>query len=227
MPEPHSRSATLVVFCRRPQRGIGKRRLAREVGEAKAFTISELLLAAALEDAAGWPGPRVIAPSEGADAAWAQGLHVPRADVVVQPEGNLGARLAAVDRDLRARGHSRLVYIGSDAPVLGSGDYRLAREALDTHDVVLGPALDGGVTCMGSRLPWPPLVDLPWSSEHLHAALEAACRAGDLTVRHLPPRYDVDVAADLRRLAVDLKDDTRPARRALYRALTSLGYCRP
>jgi glycosyltransferase A (GT-A) superfamily protein (DUF2064 family) len=93
--------------------------------------------------------------------------------------------------------------------------------------VVLGPALDGGVTCMGSGVPWPELADLPWSSAELHAGLLARCLRAGLTVQNLPPRYDVDVPADLRRLGADLAGDRRPARRALYHVLAGLGYCGP
>ena len=92
--------------------------------------------------------------------------------------------------------------------------------------VVLGPALDGGVTCMGSRRAWPDLNRLPWSGEQLHRALQASCESAGLTVRNLAPRYDVDVPGDLRRLCRDLATDARPARRALYRVLASLGYSR-
>jgi hypothetical protein len=221
-----SGAITLVAFCRRPAPGVGKRRLARELGEEATLTISQLLLATTLEDLAAWPGPRVVAPAEPADDGWARSLPVPLDDVVVQPGGNLGDRLGGVDRVLRQRGHARLLYIGSDAPVLAAADYGEAARALASHDVVLGPALDGGVTCMGSRCAWPELGRLPWSGARLHAALQAACESAGLAVRNLEPRYDVDVSGDLRRLCADLAADTRPARRALYRALGTLGYCR-
>ena len=62
---------------------------------------------------------------------------------------------------------------------------------------------------------------------NLHTALQLLCEGSGLTVRNLAPRYDVDVPADLTRLCGDLATDARPARRALYRALCSLGYCTP
>jgi hypothetical protein len=139
-----ARAITLVAFCRRPAPGVGKRRLAPELGDAATLTISELLLATTLEDLAAWPGPRVVAPADPADEPWARSLPVALADVVAQPEGNLGDRLGAVDRLLRQRGHARLLYIGSDAPVLAAADYGEAARVLGTHDVVLGPAMMAG-----------------------------------------------------------------------------------
>jgi glycosyltransferase A (GT-A) superfamily protein (DUF2064 family) len=220
-----SGALTLVAFCRRPAPGVGKRRLARELGDGATLTISQLLLATTLEDLAAWPGRRVLAPAEPADEGWAWSLPVALDDVVPQAGDNLGDRLGAVDRLLRLRGHTGLLYIGSDAPVLTAADYGDAARALASHDVVLGPALDGGVTCLGSRRGWPDLSPLPWSGERLHAALQACCESAGLAVQNLGPRYDVDVPADLLRLATDLAADARPARRALYRALATLGYC--
>ncbi len=225
MPNSIANTVTLVVFCRRPALGFGKRRLARELGETTTLKISELLLATTLEDAASWPGGRIIAPAEPSDEGWARSLPVAFDAVVLQPSGNLGDRLAGVDQVLRGQGHTQLLYIGSDAPVLRPADYQAARASLATHDVVLGPALDGGVTCLGSRQPWPSLTNLPWGSGQLHDALQSACQRSGMTVQNLEPRYDIDVPADLGRLCADLATDRRPARRALYQSVRSLGYC--
>jgi rSAM/selenodomain-associated transferase 2/rSAM/selenodomain-associated transferase 1 len=207
--------ATLVVFCRRPAPGVGKRRVAATAGEEVAWMLGERLLATTLEDAAAWPGPVVLAPASQGDLEWARQLLRRHATVVLQGDGNLGARLNRADRTLRAGGHDRLIFIGSDAPLLDDAYYAAARDALDQTDVVLGPAEDGGVTLMGSRVPWPDLAELPWSSPELGRALRARCEAHGLRVHHLPVRYDVDDATQLPRLREDLRSDGRPARRAL------------
>lgn len=217
-------STALVVFCRRPTPGIGKQRLAAEIGSATAAEIAELLLGAALEDAACWPGPVVLSPSEVHDAEWAARLLDRPVHVIPQPAGNLGERLQAVDRRVREHHRAAVVFIGSDAPTLGEQDYAAARSALMHDDVVLVPALDGGVTLMAARNAWPGLTDLPWSSDQLYAALVERCATQGLRVASLPPGYDVDLAADLQRLCTDLHTDQRPARRILYRRLCSLGY---
>ena len=55
--------ATLVVFLRRPVPGVGKRRIAADLGAAVTHTLANHLLAATLEDAGAWPGPVVLAPA--------------------------------------------------------------------------------------------------------------------------------------------------------------------
>jgi len=213
--------ATLVVFCRRPAEDHGKRRIAAVAGGAFARALGEHLLATALEDAAGWPGPVVLAPADAADAGWAAGL-LAGARVVPQCAGGLGERLNHVDAAVRAGGATRVHYIGSDAPLLDFAFFARARRALDHADVVLAPAEDGGVTLMGARRPWPPLADLPWSTAELGETLGRRCRARGLTVAKLAPGYDVDEAEQLPRLAADLAGDPRPARRALRAWLLSV-----
>ena len=105
--------------------------------------------------------------------------------VIPQPVGNLGERLQAVDRVVRGRQPGACHLHGSDAPVLSESDYSAARSALLHHDVVLAPALDGGVTLMGARCPWPELADLPWSSDQLYAALTERCTGHGLRVTSL------------------------------------------
>src|SRR5690606_15127062 len=138
-----------------------------------------------------------------------------RHGVVLQGEGNLGARIAHVSGVLRERGFARQIFIGIDCPKLDETYLRSAADALDRHDVVLGPAADGGVVLMGSRRPGPPLEPLPWSTQRLGAALEAACRSVGASIATLEPRPDIDTFDDLEPVGRALADDPRPARQAL------------
>ncbi len=216
------RSAALVLFCRRPLPGRGKRRLAHALGDARTHAVACALLECALEDVAEWPGRLVLAPAHAADAQWAERL-VPRAArVLPQPEGNLGERIAAVDAQVRAQGCDRVLFIGSDAPSLHPRDLAGAADTLERVDVVLMPAEDGGVTLMGSRVGWPDLRGLPWSEATLGSALAHACRSDGHSVGLLQCSYDVDEPADCR-LAIDrLAHDHRPARRRLRALLLGL-----
>lgn len=210
----------LILFCRRPVIGVGKQRLAAELGAEVTAEVARQLLDAALEDAADWPGQVIIAPAEHGDTEWAETLTMRPVEVIAQPAGNLGARINAVDAAARSRGHRRLICIGSDSPVLSAQDYAAAREALADHDCVLIPAADGGVTLMGARVPWPNLADLRWSSQYLAAELERCCHDAGLTLSKLANGYDVDLTTDLARLRGDLANDTRPARQRLYQWLS-------
>ena len=212
--------AALVVFCRRPAPGVGKRRIARSLGDAATHELAGQLLATTCEDAASWSGPVILAPATAADEAWARALLPGLAHVIPQPDGNLGERIQAVDTAVRTLGYSRVVIIGSDAPALTPDHFDSARAMLAHADVVLGPAADGGVTLMASNCPWPELAELPWSSDQLGSALGRACTDAGLRVADIDGSYDVDRVQDLDRLAADLADDARPARRKLHAWLT-------
>jgi glycosyltransferase A (GT-A) superfamily protein (DUF2064 family) len=139
-----------------------------------------------------------------------------------QPPGNLGERLNAVDRAVRAAGHERVLFIGSDAPSLTLSDLLAAQAALDGSDVVLVPARDGGVTLMGSRRAWPDLAPLPWSEPTLGQRLEECCRSHGRSVTRLPESYDVDEVSDLGPARHALAADDRPARRRLHELLVKI-----
>jgi len=209
----------LVIFCRRPERGIGKRRVADTLGDRLALNLAEHLLTTTLEDANHWPGPVLLSPADPEDLDWARNLKSPRYQVIAQPTGNLGMRINAVDRVARTAGHKHFIYIGSDAPVLNEEYFAMARAALTNHDTVLGPAEDGGVTLMGSRHAWPDLANLPWSTTDLGSELELLCMKAGHTVYLLEPRYDIDRHTDLPKLYEDLRNDSRPARKNLCRWL--------
>ena len=216
-------TAVLVLFCRRPTLGNGKQRLAQALGPERALTIASALLECALEDAAEWPGELVIAPASRADVPWAEGLLARSARVEPQCEGNLGQRLNALDAALRARGCEQVIFIGSDAPSLKLHDLLAAAQALERTDVVLIPAVDGGVTLMGSRVAWPYLGELPWGGSTLGDALQACCREHGLSVLRKLHSYDVDEASDLLTARVALVGDKRPARRRLRDLLLTVG----
>lgn len=223
MPDSTSlRACALVLFCRRPLPGSGKRRLARDLGEAGAFALGRALLECALEDAAAWPGRLVVSPARAGDAAWAEGLLGRPKWVLPQPDGNLGQRINAIDTAVRERRCNRVLFIGSDSPSMQLDDLETAAAVLEYVDIVLIPAADGGVTLMGSRVGWPPLSDLPWSESALGGALERCCRAAGLSVERLSPSFDIDQVSDLPLALEALAHDARPARRRLNELLTAL-----
>jgi hypothetical protein len=77
-------------------------------------------------------------------------------------------------------------------------------EALTHADAVLGPAEDGGYYAIGCRQPHPRMFEgVPWSSEETFARTEKSLRALGQSIHKLPPWYDVDTPADLRRLAAE------------------------
>ncbi len=208
--------ACLVVFCKRPDLFQGKQRLAATIGPEVAFLFAQSLLNCALEDASSWTGPVVLSPAAPQDCDWAKGLLDGDYEVLAQPDGNLGTRLKIIDHKLRAQGHDKIIFMGTDAPMLTAVHFEEAKKALNESDVILSFASDGGVTLMGARIPWPDMTHLPWSTDLLGVELENICCKKGLEVAKITPSYDVDVEADLLKLKQDLENDSRLCRKNLH-----------
>jgi uncharacterized protein len=205
-------STCLILMLKAPDRS--KRRLAAEIGPS-AVDAAARLSACALEDMRDWQGLRCLAPAEPADGEWLDGLVLPEAARIQQQGPNLGARINHVNRMLCDRGWSKQLFIGVDCPQLDLDYLERAALALTDHDAVLGPAADGGVVLMGARRRWPDLAGLPWSTDALHARLRESCERAGWSVATLEPLADIDRLGDLAAMTRSLRDDPRPARRAL------------
>ena len=93
--------------------------------------------------------------------------------------------------------HHRVVIIGSDCPEVTTGDIRAAWRELRTHDVVLGPATDGGYWLIGLRQTRPELfAGIAWSSETVLAETLRRAKSAGLHIQLLRILADVDTAED-------------------------------
>ncbi|MDM8349481.1 DUF2064 domain-containing protein [Pseudomonas sp. sp1636] len=219
---PTAIAPCLVLLCKRPALGHSKQRLAQQIGLQPALDIAQLLLACALEDLHQWPAPKVIAPDHSRHLPWAQAL-CPQALGMAQHDGNLGQRLNDLDSRLHALDLQRLIYIGSDCPVLQPSDYQRVTCLLEANDTVLLAAKDGGVVLMASNRSWPDLSALPWSTEHLGSALFDCCQRAGHSVAWAGELFDIDHKEDLYALPSLLEQHGQPARLNLHHALQQLG----
>lgn len=111
---------------------------------------------------------------------------------------DLGARMRHAFDTMFSRGYKRVILVGTDVPTLPLEQYKQAHTLLDQHELVLGPALDGGYFLIGLRKPSPDLFDeVPWSTDQvLQLTLAKADRLG-LRIALLPEWRDVDTIDDL------------------------------
>lgn len=129
--------------------------------------------------------------------------------LLAQGEGELGARLARVGSALLGEGYAAVIFVGSDSPTLPVERVIEARDALERaeRDAVIGPAEDGGYYLLGVRRIEPALfAGIEWSTERVFEQQMSALRALRARTRVLATGYDVDVPADLDRLARELSE---------------------
>jgi rSAM/selenodomain-associated transferase 1 len=120
-------------------------------------------------------------------------------DYVIQAEGDLGARMEEAFQKGFRQGWERVVLIGSDLPDLTPAILRESFKRLNDHELVLGPARDGGYYLIGLKTRRPELFgnSIVWGSkEVLIETLLTADRLG-LRTALLVGLRDVDRPEDL------------------------------
>ena len=134
--------------------------------------------------------------------------------LVPQRGVDLGERLANALAHHFDLGYRRTVIMNSDGPTLPQACLEEAFSGLDAADVTLGLSHDGGYYLIGMKQLHPDLFQgIDWSTEQVIPQTLAICRRLGLAVHRLPTWFDVDVEADLERLAGDLARDPTPAPR--------------
>lgn len=202
MPEKDDAGAAehLLVFARVPALGRVKSRLAAGVGEPAALAAYHELLAitrtAIVE--AGMPATIWLADAAGPEPTATETQEWAGLAACCQPPGDLGERMTAAFAAAFAAGASRVAIIGTDCPGLRASHLRQAFALLEEHDVVLGPATDGGYYLLGMRQPQPELFrNKTWSTASVLADTLADAQRLGHSVALLPELRDVDTADDL------------------------------
>lgn len=208
----------LIVFAKVPVAGVVKTRLTPELSHQEAADLYEAFFLDALDVYAGL-GVDVrlyLAPS----AAMLDSSVIRGGIAVFEQRGDdLGERMGHAFAESFAAGYERVAVVGTDHPTLPHAFIIHAFECLRrSRSAAIGPAEDGGFYLLAMNDFVPQLFQgMVYSRpdvfhETLHRISAAAVR---LTV--LPPWYDVDTPADLRRLHGELAEGGHRAPRTKQR----------
>lgn len=186
----------LIIFLRAPRAKTVKTRLAAEIGSEAALAAYCTLVSRLVGNVSRLAPVELRFTPDSAErecGAWLQDGWECRP----QGPGGLGEKLTAAFDESFARGARRVVIIGSDCPYLSANDIRLAWNALKSHDLVLGPASDGGYWLIGLCRPCRQLFErIPWSTGAVLRGTLDRARMARLEVKLLRRLSDVDTAAD-------------------------------
>lgn len=195
-------STAIIVFAKAPVAGLAKTRLAPALGAEGAAALAERMLRHALAQAVTADvGPvELCAAPDACHPALQAAAATLGAGLAEQGGGDLGLRMhRALARSLKC--HPRALLIGTDAPALDAAMLRQASKALQDHDVVFVPALDGGYALVGQRRADPRCFsDMAWSHDRVMAETRERLRAAGMHWAELPPVADIDEPADLAHL---------------------------
>jgi uncharacterized protein len=118
---------------------------------------------------------------------------------IAQEGPDLGARMSSAFDEAFGRGAERVAIVGGDVPGLSRDDVGVALAALQDHDLVLGPARDGGYYLIGLGQRRPALFEgVAWGTGSVFATTMERAAALGLSVRVLEERRDIDTLEDVR-----------------------------
>ncbi len=139
----------LLIFTRNPELGKVKTRLAKTIGDEAALDIYKYLL----------NHTKQVTKNLSCDKTVYYSVKVREHDIwdattyqKHQQEGSdLGVRMHNAFQQAFSTGYEKVIIIGSDLPELTSEHINKAFEKLNSNDVVMGPAEDGGYYLLGMK----------------------------------------------------------------------------
>ncbi len=190
----------LIIFTRYPEPGLAKTRLIPALGAKGAAVLQQQMTEYTLSQVSKLKNncQSVEVRFTGGNLTLMQ--HWLGSNIIYQPqgEGDLGSRMARSLAVAFQDGIERVVIIGTDCPGLNAHFITEAFEQLHSHDLVLGPALDGGyyligLSCFISEL----FTDINWGTAEVLPQTINIAKMLDKSVTYLPQLADVDRPEDL------------------------------
>ncbi len=191
----------LIIFTRYPEPGKTKTRLIPVLGEEGAATLqrqmTESTLAEVKKVSRFYPSSMEVHFGGGNEQLmqdWLGSSIIYRR----QTEGDIGCRMASAFQESFEAGIDSIVLIGIDCPDLNAQLMVQAFQALDRHDLVIGPARDGGYYLIGLRRFVPELfIGISWSTNEVLQQTQNIIQRLELAVAYLPLLSDIDRPEDL------------------------------
>lgn len=203
---------TLIVMAKAPRIGVGKTRLAADIGRVEAWRVNRALQRRTLREACDprWRTVLCVTPDSAVELAlpsvWPRRQRLTREP---QGDGDLGERMARA-----LNGRRMVAMIGVDCPALKRSHIASAFAALKRAPFAIGPARDGGFWLIAARDGSNAAVAMRgvrWSTRH--AASDVIANLGAAGVAQLETLADIDSAADLANARYSWRFDAkRPSR---------------
>lgn len=198
-------STALVIFAKAPIPGQVKTRLCPPLTPEEAATLHGSFVLDILERTKGaasklkLPIDRYLACSPSATHVFFKIMEERQGVKLIDQVGDdLGTRMNQTFKTLFARGYGQVLLIGTDVPTLPLDHFRQALASLENHDLVLGPAFDGGYYLIGLKRVVPELfADIPWSTDQVLRLTQKKAAEIGLKASLIQPWRDVDTLADL------------------------------
>jgi len=196
-----------ILFAKKPEPGAVKTRLQPEFSPVESAELYSKFIEDCIENMAGASvDHRLIAysPSDAEAALRKLDNSLGLFEYFPQGPGDLGLRLERAFNFVFSKGAEGVVALGTDTPNLPAHYINSAFDLLKSHDVVLGPSMDGGYYLIGSRIDVGNLFkDVLWGSDYVFEQTIARLKGASFGL--LPPWYDIDRPQDVKFLITHLR----------------------
>lgn len=197
-----SNQERLIVFSRYPEPGVTKTRMIPALGPERAAKLQQALTTHVLRTATDYCQRHpcdLEVRFYGGDEMRMADLFGRDKKYVRQQGTDLGEKMLSAIQDAFGDGATQVLVIGSDCPDIDTTILEHAMRALSDHDVVLGPAIDGGYYLIGLRSPRESSLfsEIDWGSDTVLRQTIAKAKNAKCRVHCLPTLSDVDHPEDL------------------------------
>jgi len=186
----------LIIFTKNPEVGKVKTRLGATIGDEAALQIYQQLLSHTANTANSLSIDKFVFYSDYIEQndVWDNEFYFKQ----VQSGNDLGERMMNAFTSILNTAYNRVVIIGTDCPGLNADIIMNAFTKLKSHDVVIGPAEDGGYYLLGMKLCYSDLFEnISWSTNAVFDETRLKCEALHLDYSLLPILRDIDYEEDL------------------------------
>jgi rSAM/selenodomain-associated transferase 1 len=186
----------VIVFTKNPEIGKCKTRLAVSIGDENTLAVYKTLIQYTAQVLSKLKEDCVVFYSEDiqTDDLWDDANFQKQ----VQSQGHLGKKMQAAFEWGFHKGYKQVCIVGSDLFELEVSDIHDAFQALETHDLVFGPAEDGGYYLMGMSAFHPEAFkDKAWSTELVLKETLQDLKSNSFQL--LKEKNDIDIVDDLKK----------------------------
>lgn len=186
----------LIIFVKNLVPGMVKTRLAEDVGMFLALDVYQELVNNTAKVAKKVDVDKIVFYSEYVEVEDA--FDAENIEYHIQEGKDLGERMKNAFQVGFDKGYSRIIIIGSDCYDLKKKHLEEAFDQLEIHDIVVGPAKDGGYYLLGLNGPCPSLFEgKTYSHDKVFQELMTEAEELELEVHLLEKLNDIDTLEDL------------------------------
>lgn len=185
----------LIIFYKNLIRGKVKTRLAATLGVDNAFEIYKAMVKEIHSLSQKIKVDKIIYYSDNIimDDIWKEDYKKE-----LQSGADLGEKMMNAFKDGFALGYTKAVIIGTDCPSLNEDIINDAFHNLNSHDIVIGPAYDGGYYLLGIKMLYSTLFqNILWSTSEVFDQTTSKIQNLNLSYFILPQLHDIDEEKDI------------------------------